>query len=629
LVAGDYEFRAVYSGDSNYTGSMSGADAEPLLVKSMFPSHCIVLGQSVTDNATVTGLGFPFAGPTGTVDFQVSYNNSNVWTSYDAGVVLVNGNATSTWYTPMATGHYNFRAIYSGDANYHSSQSGIAEEPLCVFPACTTTFTLLSSTSIILGQSVTDQVVVSGLGGMFPVPSGTVDFQVQVGTGLWATYDTETLSVLGTDGVATSIAYMPLTVTSYNFRAIYNGDHNYLSSQSQNGDEPLAVHPGIGVSPITTLLSQTTITLGDSVTDTATVPGMGVSFSAPTGSVEFQVQIGNGLWATYDTESLSAQGANGIATSIVYTPMTVDSYNFRAIYMGDVNYQGSQSGDAAEPLIVVAAQTCTTTVLGAESIILGNSVTDNATVNALGEGFPTPSGSVDFQVSVNDGAWETYNGNVALVDGTATSIWYMPQVAGDYNFRAVYSGDSNYVGSSSGYCAEPLNVKPATPCTTTILGVSSIMMGQSVTDNATVTGLGSPFAGPTGTVDFQVRNVGGNWMVFDAGVVLVDGSATSTFYMPTAAGNYQFQAVYNSDNNYDSSKSCPFSEPLCVKQAPTETCTCLGVTSIVMGQSVTDNATVSGMFGTPTGTVDFQVKYNSGDWSVFDAGVVLVDGSAT
>ena len=136
----------------------------------------------------------------------------------------------------LSVGAHSIKAVYSGDANYHSSQSVIAEEPLCVFPACTTTFTLLSSTSIILGQSVTDQVVVSGLGGMFPVPSGTVDFQVQVGTGLWATYDTETLSVLGTDGVATSIAYMPLTVTSYNFRAIYNGDHNYLSSQSQNGE---------------------------------------------------------------------------------------------------------------------------------------------------------------------------------------------------------------------------------------------------------------------------------------------------------------------------------------------------------------------------------------------------------
>ena len=105
--------------------------------------------------------------------------------------------------------------------------------------------------------------------------------------------------------------------------------------------------------------------------------------------------------------------------------------------------------------------------------------------------------------------------------------------------------------------------------TTTCLGIENMSLGRSITDNVTVTGLvtgscgGSQFS--TGTVEFQVRLNCGDWMAFDAGVVLVDGSARSEWYTPLAAGDYSFRAIYSGDGPYLGLNSCSLDEPLHVQ----------------------------------------------------------------
>jgi hypothetical protein len=170
----------------------------------------------------------------------------------------------------------------------------------------------------------------------------------------------------------------------------------------------------------------------------------------------------------------------------------------------------------------------------------------------------------------------TYDAGVALVDGTATSVYYMPMAAGNYEFMANYSGDSNYLPSSSGEDAELLLVENAETNTTTCLSACHIVLGCSVCDKAFVTAEeGSSI--PTGTVDFQVRFDSGEWMTYDAGVELVNGVACSISYTPMAAGHYDFRAVYNGDVSHLSSMSGDCAEPLCVEKAPSQTTTDLGV----------------------------------------------------
>jgi hypothetical protein len=91
------------------------------------------------------------------------------------------------------------------------------------------------------------------------------------------------------------------------------------------------------------VLSSSSIAFGGSVTATATVRPGG------TGAVTFEVSSDNGVtWVTFDGESLSG----GSATSASYTPLNSGVYYFRAVYSGDGQYAGSQSGDTAASLTV-------------------------------------------------------------------------------------------------------------------------------------------------------------------------------------------------------------------------------------------------------------------------------------
>jgi hypothetical protein len=247
MAAGSYHFRALYSGDSNYQASQSGDTEEPLSVDRVIPptgspstllsATTIVLGNSVTDTATVAGLvGYPV--PSGTVEFWVKApGGSFVW--YDTQTLDGSGQATSIQYTPHAGGTWYFMAKYLGDSNYLPAQSGDTEEPLTVEPATPLVETLLTATSINLGSSVTDTVTVTGLGGLFTVPSGTVDFQVKTpGSSSWVKFGaTKTL----VNGMAISDPYTPTAPGKYYFRAVYSGDSNYETSQSGDTAEPLDV----------------------------------------------------------------------------------------------------------------------------------------------------------------------------------------------------------------------------------------------------------------------------------------------------------------------------------------------------------------------------------------------------
>jgi large repetitive protein len=626
-VAGNYYFRAVYNGDPNFLGSKSGVYEEPLKVTKASSSTTtdlgtlmINLGQSVKDNASVTGITGNFPNPTGTVNFQVSFNGGN-WKTFAASVPLINGKAISAFYKPSAAGIYDFRAVYTGDRNYLKSQSSNDSEPLGVGLPGSHTTTSLGVTAITLGGSVRDNATVTADSGM-KVPTGTVQFQVSFNGSSYVTYDTKSL----VNAKAKSIVYKPMAAGNYQFRAVYSGDKNTAGSQSVGGSEPLRVNAAASVT--TTSLGKATITLGQSVKDNATVTGL-TGFPVPNGTVQFQVKFGTGAWVAYDNETLSPSNGKGAAVSVFYKPLNAGSYQFRAVYAGDPNYLGGQSRDGDEPLAVGQAGTTTVTVLSSDTIHLGQSVLDTATVTGLGSPFPVPTGNVDFQVKIGNGAWISFD-NETLSAGSATSKAYVPTVVGNYNFRAMYAGDSNYLGSASNDISEPLGVGHAPSTTVTDLGVSSIVLGQSVTDNVTVSKVSGALPVPTGSVQFLVSFNGSAYVAYD-NQTLANGQAVSIPFKPLAAGNYQFRAVYAGDDVYAGSMTVNGTEPLTVAKAGTTTTTALDFGSILFGSSVFDTATVNGLsspFPVPTGNVDFQVSRNGGSFVSFD-NKTLIGGSVT
>lgn len=90
----------------------------------------------------------------------------------------------------------------------------------------------------ILGESIVDEVTVSGFEGI--PPTGEVIFEVSIDGKIWSQYGTN--KKLDGNGKSISDPYTPQTVDIYYFRAKFLGDTNYNESTSGDNDESLIVN---------------------------------------------------------------------------------------------------------------------------------------------------------------------------------------------------------------------------------------------------------------------------------------------------------------------------------------------------------------------------------------------------
>ena len=471
-------------------------------------------------------------------------------------------------------------------------------------------------TAVPLGTSVTDQATVSGA--VAGTPTGTVTF-IFFSNGTCTGAGTEGSPETLTLGVANSASEGPLLAGSYSFQATYSGDANYLGSTG--GCEPLTVNKAS--SATVTSMKQagqtvTSVAIGSSVTDQATVAGTGAG--TPTGTVTFTF-FSNGTCTGTGTAGSPETVASGVANSASEGPLNAGSYSFQATYGGDANYLGSTTVCESLTVSDLSSSTVTTVQQGGSavtSVAIGSSVTDQATVSGTGAG--TPTGTVTFTFFSNATCTGTGSpaGTATLTAGVANSNSEELFAAGSYSFQATYSGNGNYPSSAGG--CEPFSVGAGSDMTATTVrqggsAVTSVAIGSSVTDQATVSGTGA--GTPTGTVTFTFfSNATCSGTGSPAGTgTLSAGVANSSSEGPLTAGSYSFQATYNGDTNYlTSTGAC---EPFTVTEATSQTATTVrqggsAVTSVAIGSSVTDQATVSGTgAGTPTGTVTFTFFSNA------------------
>ena len=378
---------------------------------------------------------------------------------------------------------------------------------------------------------------------------------------------------------------------------------------------------------IATAVSDASITLGETFTDTATV-SVPAGAPAPTGTVDFFVYAPGDTTCTGAPFASSLNrpvGAGGTATSGTFTPTAAGTYRVIARYSGDANYNpvSGACNDANETVVVAQATPAIATAVSDASITLGETFTDTATVS-VPAGAPAPTGTVDFFVyapgdtTCTGAPFASSLNRPVGAGGTATSGTFTPTAAGTYRVIARYSGDANY-NPVSGACNdanETVVVAQATPAIATAVSDASITLGETFTDTATVSvPAGAP--APTGTVDFFVYAPGDTTCTgapFASSLnrpVGAGGTATSGTFTPTAAGTYRVIARYSGDANYNPvSGACnDANETVVVAQATPTIATAVSDASITLGETFTDTATVSVPAGAPapTGTVDFFV----------------------
>jgi hypothetical protein len=273
-------------------------------------------------------------------------------------------------------------------------------------------------------------------------------------------------------------------------------------------------------------------TYGQAVTFTATVSSL--NDPAPTGSVTFKdgstvlatVPLdGNGN-ASYEADALSAR-----------------RHFITASYSGDVNYApGSML--LVQPVLQTSSVALATTP---NPSVYGQSVTLTATVAAGGPTANVPEGTMTFldggtvlgTVAVNPLGLASFNGKVIFTTSALGT--------GSHALTAVYSGDTNFVGSASDAVTQVVN--QADSQTTLTSSVNPSFFGQEVTFTATVTAV-APGAGiPTGEVDF----FDGDTIV---GIGFLDGNGKATFTTADLeVGVHAITVTYAGDSNFNGNTS--------------------------------------------------------------------------
>ncbi len=412
-------------------------------------------------------------------------------------------------------------------------------------------------------------------------PTGTVSF---TDTFQGTTNPLGTAQTLNSSGNA-SLQLTTLAVGTHVITASYSGD-TYYSAAASN---PLSqvVQEQVAVT-ITSSSPNDTSAYGSSVTFTATVSISGGI--AVTGSVSFY----NG--ATYlGSGTLNGSGVATYTTS----NLPVGSNSITASYTDTNNVSETSS-----PLTQIVEQTTATTLTSSVNpSIHGTPVTFTAVVVATGTMVPT--GTVTFY----EGAAQIGTGTLAAAGTTSAVATFQTSTlaAGGHSISASYGGDANDFSSTSAALLQTVNI--ATSTTALAASANPAIAGKALTLTATVTTNGGTAAG---TVNFY----NGTTLL---GTGTLNGTGVATFTTSTlAVGAYSITAGYQGDANDTASTSATLS--LTVVQATTSVKLVSSSPSVVVTNSVTFTATVSGNGGAPTGNVTFMDGTNT-------LGSVAVNGS--
>jgi hypothetical protein len=578
-TTGIYQWQVAYIGDANNGASTSACGSETLSVGKATPtittslsSNSIIVGSSASDTATVTGG----TNPTGTVTFSVYSGTACPGTAIATKTVpLASGSAGPFSVVFNSTGAFNWQAVYNGDTSNSVAQSVCL--PLTVGKASPTVSELVSATTIVVGNSANANATVSG--GFSP--AGTVTFSIFTGSTCSGTTIANKIIALAS-GTAGPFSVVFNSTGTFNWQATYNGDAN--NNPITSTCKSLVV--GKATPVITTSLSSPSIPVGGSVSDSATLTN---SFQAG-GTVTYSFFSGSTCGGTATVVGSPVAVSNGVVpNSASQTFSTAGPYSWNAVYGGDANNNGVTS--ACAPLTVSPKVVSVATNLSALTITVGGSVFDSATINGATS---TAGGTVTYNLFASG----TCAGSPSVVSTVTVTNAVVPNSqsvtfsnTNPVSWNAVYSGDANNSGASS--ACEPLTVNKTNPTITTSLSPNPIIVGQFMTESASLTGSFQAI-GSVNYLQFSTGTCSGTAVIVSTVTVTNNVIPSSSPINPAPSGTYGFEASYSGDaNNNPITSSCA---SLTVTKASPTISTTLSLTAIPVGSSVSDSATMTGGF---------------------------------
>lgn len=546
LAPGPHGIIASYNGSAGFAGSTSPTYTENITQASTTTTATtsaspVNLGQTPTFTAAVQ----PSSGTTATGSVTFFADGST-----QLGTAPITNNSAQLRAPVLPVGSHSITAQYTGDTNYTGSSSSPILE--LVNPAADSVS--VSTSSTFYGQPSTFVATVQPVG-YSGTPTGTITFS-------------DGTTVLGTGILSNGSAQFTtstLTVGSHPISASYTGDANFQPATSAQVAASV-----LKANATTTVTSgQNPSSFGQALLLTATVQP--VYGGTATGTVTF---LDGSL-------ALGTSTLSGNTAVLPVSSLTSGSHAISAGYAGDNNVVSSTSASITQT--VNSSPTSVTLTSNANPTTYGQNVTLSATVQSSGG---TPTGSVTFVDGTSTLGTATLTSGVAQFPVSTFG-------GGSHSITARYSGDTNFLTSTSAILTETVNELQTT--TTLGTGLNPATFGQAVTLTATVqAGSGISVAG---MVTFLDGSLGLGT------VALANGSAqltTSTL----APGAHTLTAVYNDNGNFAGSTSAAITET--INPLNTTTTLTASVNPALAGQSVTFTATVqAGAGNSAIGTVTF------------------------
>jgi hypothetical protein len=284
------------------------------------------------------------------------------------------------------------------------------------------------------------------------------------------------------------------------------------------------------------------------------------------------------------SNSLGTTSLSGYQANFFISTLSAGTHQLTATYNGDSNFLASTSAPITET--VTQASTTLTLSSSLNGVPFGQSLTLSASFTSHNANAPT--GTVIFF----DTSTSTSLGTATLANGTA-SLTLSSLSPGSHAIIGTYSGDANFLGSSSAPFTEAIVQASTTASVAT--SQSPINLGQTPTFTATVQPSASTAA--TGQVTFYDN---GSTVL---GIASLTNNSASLQAPVLAVGSHAITTKYAGDTNYTGSTSSPILEQVNTAADVVN----LSTTPTVYGQAATFTVTVQSVNfpGTPTGTVTF------------------------
>lgn len=286
----------------------------------------------------------------------------------------------------------------------------------------------LSSTNLTHGQSVTATATVApGVGA--GIPTGDVSLLAAGSEGV-------NLGNLGNGTVSGSIETLP--GGTYPVTASYGGDATFSASVSTG--VPITISPEASSTTFSAFLagqsgtqsSPVNTTYGNFLDLQVSVAGAS-QHGIPTGTLTFSDTF-NGNTSTLLSVSLNSQGKALVSE----TMLALGNHSLSVSYSGDASFSASSAG----PVSVAVAKGPTQTILFVPTGALPNT-------SVVLQAIVLPNGTIDPTGTVQFFTGKTALGNPVLVRNLIATLTTTQLVNGSNSLTAVYSGDANFIGSTS------------------------------------------------------------------------------------------------------------------------------------------------------------------------------------